>query len=131
MLIVPPEAPGVFQMSTQASGTEHFFASLAYCSDFGFAGSRVRDASVISAGATNDRVGSFLMNGAPPFNASTTAPAVRKPPTIPTRSPLRFFPSGGTGFPASGPAVLICSDTAYPLQDRRCKVYPALLTISR
>src|SRR5258708_29782795 len=55
------------------------------------------------------------MDGVPPFNASTTAPAVRKPPTIPTRSPLRFFPSGGAGSLASGTAVLTCSDTAYPL----------------
>src|SRR5262249_25575524 len=86
-----------------------------YCSDFGSSRLRVRDASVISAGATNDSVGPFLMNGRPPFDASTTAPAVRKPPTIPTRSPLRLFPSGGVGSPASGTAVLTCSDTAYPL----------------
>src|SRR5262245_19825818 len=110
-------------MSTQASGTEHFFASLAYCSDFGFAGSRVFDASVISDGATNDRVGSFLMKGAPPFNASATAPAVRKPPITPTTSPLRVFPVEGRCSAPSGPALLPCSDTAYPLQDRRWKVY--------
>src|SRR5262249_32483924 len=118
-------------MSTQASGTEHCFASLAYCSDFGFAGSRVRAASVISAGATNDRVGPFFMNGRPPFNASTTAPAVRRPPTLPTTRPLRFFRSAGGCSAPPGPAVVTCSDTAYPPPESQVQSKPEGLVSQR